>query len=161
MIWGTHNFFFFTSSVQSLSSVWLFAIPWTAAHQVSLVHYQTPKLAQTHVHWVGDAIQPSHPLWPPSSPALHLPQAQGLFQWVCSLHQVAKVFRSTGASASASVLSMNIQGWFPLGVTSLITLQSNWRSTVFSSTTVQKHQFFSAQLTLWSNSHICTLLEKP
>ena len=56
-----------------------------------LVHHQLPELAQTHVHWVGDAIQPSHPLSSPSPPALNLFQLQGLFQWVSSSHQVAKV----------------------------------------------------------------------
>ena len=55
------------------------------------VHYQLPELAQAHVHWVGDAIQPSQPLFSPSLPALNLSQPQGLFQWVSSLHQVAKV----------------------------------------------------------------------
>ena len=68
----------------------------------------------------------------------------------------------TGASASASALPMNIQGWFPLGLTGLISLLSKGLSKVFSSTTVWKHQFFSAQPSLWYNSHICTwLLEKP
>ena len=62
--------------------------------------------------------------------------------------------QSIGASASASVLPMNIQGWFPLGLTGLISLQSKELSRVFSNTTVQKHQFFGAQLSLWSNSHI-------
>ena len=63
--------------------------------------------------------------------------------------------------ASASVLPMNVQGWFPLGLTGLISLQSKGLSRVFSNTTVQKHQFFSAQLSIWSNSHIHTwLLEK-
>ena len=67
-----------------------------------------------------------------------------------------------GASASASVLPMNIQGWFPLGLTGLISLQSKRLSRVFSNTTVQQHQLFSTQLYLWSNSHIHTwLLEKP
>ena len=61
---------------------------------------------------------------------------------------------STGVSASASVLPMNIQDWFPLGLIGLISLQSKELSRVFSNTTVQKHQFFSAQLSLWSNSHI-------
>ena len=56
-----------------------------------LVHHQLPGLAQTHVHWVGDAIQPSHPLSSPSPPAFNLSQHQGLFQWVSSSHQVAKV----------------------------------------------------------------------
>ena len=69
--------------------------------------------------------------------------------------------QSIGASASASVLSMNIQDWFPLGLTSLI-LQSKGLSRVFSNTSVQKHQFISIHPSLWSNSHIHTwLLEKP
>ena len=55
------------------------------------VHYQLPEHTQTHVHWVGDAIQPSHPLLSPSPPALNLSQHQGLFKWVSPLHQVAKV----------------------------------------------------------------------
>ena len=70
--------------------------------------------------------------------------------------------QSIGASASASVLPMNIQDWFPLGRTGWISLQSKGLSRVFSNTTVQKHQFFDAQLSLWSKSHIHTwLLEKP
>ena len=70
--------------------------------------------------------------------------------------------QSIGVSASASVLPMNIQDWFPLGWTDWISLQSKGLSRVFPKTTVQKHQFFSAQLCLWSNSHIHTwLLEKP
>ena len=85
------------------------------------VHLQLLELAQTHVHWVGDDIQPSHPLSSPSPPAFNLSQCQGLFQWVpmsfSSSHQVAK---SIGASASASVLPMNIQDWFPLGWIGLI-----------------------------------------
>ena len=62
------------------------------------------------------------------------------------------------ASASASVLPMNIQDWFPLGLTGLISLQSKGLSRVFSTSIVQKHQFFGAQLSLWSNSHIHTWL---
>ena len=62
--------------------------------------------------------------------------------------------QSVGASASASVLSMNIQDWFPLELTGWICLPSKGLSRVFSNTTVQKHQFFGAQLSLWSNSHI-------
>ena len=70
--------------------------------------------------------------------------------------------QSIGVSASASVLSMNIQDWFSLGWTGWISLQSRGLSRVFSNTTVQKHQFFSTQLSLWSTSHIHTwLLEKP
>ena len=70
--------------------------------------------------------------------------------------------QSIGASASASVLPMNIRGWFPSGLTGLSSLLSKGVSRVFSSTTVQKHQFFSTQPSLWSNSHIHTwLVEKP
>ena len=70
--------------------------------------------------------------------------------------------QSIEASASASVLPMKIQGWFPLGSTGLISLQSKGFSRVFSSTTVQNYQFFGSQPSLGSNSHICTwLLEKP
>ena len=70
--------------------------------------------------------------------------------------------QSIGVSASASVLPMNIQDWFPLGLTGWIFLQSIGLSRVFSNTTVQKHQFFNSKLSLWSNSHIHTwLLEKP
>ena len=67
-----------------------------------------------------------------------------------------------GVSASALVLSLSIQDWFPLGLTGLISLQSKELSGVFSNTTVQKHQFFGTQPSLWSKSHIHTwLLEKP
>ena len=82
-----------------------------------------------------------------SSPALMSFQMSQFFTWV------AKVL---GISASASVLPMNIQDWFPLGWTCWISLQSKGLSRVFSNTTVQKHQFFAAQLSLWSNSHIHT-----
>ena len=67
-----------------------------------------------------------------------------------------------GPSVSVSVLPMNIQDWFPLGLTCLISLLSKGISRIFSNTTVQKHQFFGTELSLWSNSHIYTwLLEKP
>ena len=217
-------------------------------------HHQFQELAQTHVIEFSDAIQPSHPLSSPSPPAFNLAQHQGLFKWVNSSHQVAKVlelqiqhqsfrpspqFKSInslvlsflygptlcnltdcsmpgftvlhclpefdqthvhwvqwchptisssaapfsscpqsflasgsfpvselfesggqriGASASASVLLMNTQDWSPLGWTGWIALQSKRLSRVFSNTTVQKHQFFSAQLSLWSNSHSSTWL---
>ena len=109
------------------------------------VHHQLPELVQTHVHRVGDAIQPSHPLSSPSpSPsALKLSQHRGLFKWVSSLHQVAKLLR---VSASVSVFPMNIQDLFPLGWTGCISLQSKGLSKVFSNTTIQKHQFFCTQL---------------
>ena len=77
-----------TSSVQSLSRVQFFEMPWMPGFPV---HHQLPELAQTLVHWVSDAIQPSHPLSSPSPPAFNLSQHQGLFQRVSSSHQVAKV----------------------------------------------------------------------
>ena len=109
------------------------------------VHHQLPEFTQTHVHWVGDAIQPSHPL---SSPLL-----------APSIFPNTKVFSNDSVlpirwpkycrfSASASVLRKNIQDWFPLGWTGWISLQSKGLSGVFSNTTVQKHQFFSAELSL-------------
>ena len=76
---------------QSLSHFELFATPWTAARQASLSITNSMSLTQTHVLWVGDAIQPSHPLMSPSPPALNLSQNQGLFQRVSSSHQMAKV----------------------------------------------------------------------
>ena len=92
------------------------------------------------------------------------------FSWLQSFptsgsFQMSQFFASDGqiigVSASAPVLPMNIQDWFPLGLTGLISLQSQGLSRVFSSTSIQKHQFFGAQYSLWSNSHICTYLPRP
>ena len=122
---------------------------WPPGLQHDRLHYLL-EFAQTHVRWVSDAIQLSHPLSLPSPFAnFSLSQHQGLFQ-------------SIGASASQHPLPMNIQGWFPLGLTSLISLLSKGLSRIFPSTTVRKHQVFSAQPSLCSSFHICTwLLEKP
>ena len=122
------------------------------------VHHQLLEITQTHVHWVSDAIQPSHPLSCPSPPALNLSQHQGLFKWVSSLHQG----QSIGVSVSTSVLPVNTQDWSLLGWTGWISLQSKGLSRVFSNTTVEKHQFFDAQLSSQSNSHLHTWpQEKP
>ena len=106
------------------------------------VFHNLLELAQTHTHWVGDAIQPSCSLSSIFPPAFYLSQHQGSFL-------MSRLFESCGgsmgASASASILPMNIQGWFILGLTGLISLQSKGLSRVFSNTTVQKHQFFVAQ----------------
>ena len=96
-----------------------------------LVLYYLPEFAQTHVHWVSDAIKLSHPLSPPSPHALNLFQNRGLFQWVGSSYHGGQ---NIGASPSASVLPMNIQDLFPLGLTGLISLPSSGLSRVFSST---------------------------
>ena len=103
------------------------------------------EFAQIHVHWVGDAIQPCHPL-PTSSPfAFNLSQHQGLFQWVGSLHKWPRYWSFSFSISpfneySGSVLPMNIQDWFPLELTGLIPLQSKGVSRVFSSTIIQRHQ---------------------
>ena len=122
--------------VQSLSHVWLCNPKKYRTPGFPVLHYLL-EFAQTYVHWVSDAIQPFDPLLP-----LRWPK-----NWS---------FRFSSSP------SMNIQSWFPLGWTGLISLLSKRYSRVFSNTTVQKHQFFSAQPSLGSNSHIHRwLLEKP
>ena len=127
------------TSVQSLSCVWL-CDPTDCSMWGFPVHHQLPELARTHVHRVSDAIQPSQSSVIPFSSWLQSFLASGSFP-------MSQFFTSGGqsirASALASVLPMNIQSWFPLGLTGLI-LQSKRLSRVFSNTTVQKHQFFSA-----------------
>ena len=122
---------------KSLGCVWLFTTPWTIAHLAFPVLYSLLEFAQTHVHWVSDAIQPSHPLSSPSLSAFSLSQ-----QWISSF-PLSQFFasdgQSIGVSASASVIPMNIQGWFPLGLTGLISLLPMGLSNVFSSTTFWKH----------------------
>jgi len=96
-----------------------------------------------------------------------IPMDRGAWQATgCAVFPVSRHLesggQSIGASASASVLQTNIQGWFPLALTGLTSLHSKGLSKVFSSTTVQRHQFFGTQPFLLCNSHICTwLLEKP
>ena len=142
--------------VQSPSHIQLFATPWTAACQAPLsspISQSLLKLMSTELVMLSNP----HPLLPPS-PSFNLSQHQGLFQWVGSSNHVAKVLELV----SVSVLPMNIQDWFPLGLTGLNSLQSKRLSRIFSSTTIQKHQFFGAKPPSWANSHIHTwLLEKP
>ena len=108
------------------------------------VHHQLPEFTQTHVHWVGDAIQPSHPLSSPSPPTFNLSQHR-----VFSNNQLfTSGGQNIGAAASTSVLPMNIQDWFPLEWSGRISLQSKRPKGVFSNTTVQKHQFFGTQFSL-------------
>ena len=147
-VWPREFFFYVTlcvcvfSSLQSLSRV-RFRDPIDCSTPGLPVHHQLPEFTQTHVHWVSDAIQPSHPIvpfssCPQSSPASGSFQMSQLFTWGGSI----------GVSASASVLPLNIQDWFLLEWTGWISLLSKRLSRVFSNTTVQKHQFFSAQLSL-------------
>ena len=107
--------------VQSLSCVWFFATLWTEAHQAVLsftVSQSLFKLMSIEMRW--DAIQSSHPLLPPSPPALNLCQQLDLFQ--CRLF--ASGGQSIGTLTSASALPVNIQSWFPLGLTDLISLKT-------------------------------------
>ena len=82
---------FHLSSVHSLSRVRVFVTPMDCSMPGLPVHHQLPEFSQTQVHRVSDAIQPSHPLLSPSPPTFNLSQYQGLFKWVSSLHQMAKV----------------------------------------------------------------------
>ena len=112
------------------------------------VPHHLPEYAQVHVHCIGDVIQPSHPLMPSFPSALNLPQHQGLFQWVGYSHQVAKLLELHLQQPSFQWI------FSPFGLTCLISLLSKGILSVFSSTTIWKHQFFGAQPSIWSNSHI-------
>ena len=132
------------SSVQSLSCIRLFATPWTAARQTSLSITNSQslfKLISIELVMSSNHLILCHPF--PLLPSVF--SAYGSFL-------MSRLFisggHSIGVSASASVLPMNIQDWFPLGWTGWISLQSKGLSRVFSNTTVQKHQFFSAQFSL-------------
>ena len=123
-----------------------------------LVHHQLPESTQIHVHCVSDAIQPSHPLLFPSPLPSIFPSIR-----VFSMSQLSvSGGQSIGVSALTSDLPVNTQDWSPSEWTGWIFLQSKGLLRVFSNTTVQKHQFFGAQLSSQSNSHIHTWpQEKP
>ena len=131
------------SSVQLLSRVRL-CDPMNHSMPGFPVHHQPPEPTQTHVHWVSDAIQPFHPPLSPSPPALDLSQRQGPFQWVSSSHQVVKVLefqlQHQSFQWTPGLISFRMD-WLDL-------LSVQWLSRVFSNTTVEKHQFFSTQLSL-------------
>ena len=122
------------------------------------VHHELPELTQTHVHWVGDGIQLSHPLSSRFPPTFNLPQHQGLFKWVSSSHQVAKV------------VEFQLQHQSFQWILGLISFRMDWLDHLAIQGALKsllqhhssKHHFFSTQLSLWSNSHIYTrLLKKP
>ena len=145
-------------TVQWLIHVQLFATPWTAACQAFLsIGISWNLLKSMSIELM---MPPNHLIL--CRPLLLLPSIFPNIRVFSSELVFASGGQSIGASASAQVLPMNIQGSFPLGVTGLIFLLSKGLSRVFSSTTVWKHQFFSTQLSLWSNFHTHTwLLEKP
>ena len=138
------------------SRVRLSVTPQTAAHQASLSFTISQNLLK--LMSIDSVMQSNNLILIPSSSCLQSFPASRSFP-------ISRLFtsvgQSIGTSASASVLPMNIQGWFLLGLTGLISFQSKRLSRVFSNNTVQKHQFLGAQSTLWSNSHIHVwLLEK-
>ena len=146
--------------VPSLRHVWLFVTPWTEACQASLSFNISDSLLKL---MAIESVMPSNHLilCCPLLPSSIFPSIR-VFSNESALQIRQSIGQSNEISASASVLPVNIQGWFPLGVTGLVTLQTKRLSRVFSSTTMQKHQVFNTQPSLWSNSHICTwLLEKP
>ena len=146
------SFVLWFSSVQSLSHVRLFETQWIAVRQatLSITNFGVYSNSCSLSRWCHPAISSS--VVPFSSCPQSLPASKSfpmsqLFAWGG---------QSIGVSALASVLPMNTQGWSPLEWTSWISLQSKGLSRVFSNTTVQKHQCFSAQLSSQSNSHIHT-----
>ena len=143
--------------LQSFSHVWLFANSWTAARQASLSF----TISKSFLKLMSfESVMPSNHLIL-YCPLLLLPAIFPSIT-VFSTELALRIRWSKYWSLfSASALPMNIQGWFPLILTGLISLQSKRLSRVFSSTTFQKHQFFTAQPSFWSNSHIhIWLLEK-
>ena len=146
------------SSVQLLSHVRLFATPWIAACQASLSITNSQSLLKLMP--IKSVMPSSHLIL--CCPLLLLPPIPPSIRVFSNESTLRMKWQSIGASASASVLPMNTQDWSPLGWTGWISLQSKRLSRIFSNTTVQKHQFFGAQLSSQSNSHIHTWpLEKP
>ena len=137
----------FGVSVQSLSLVQFFSTPWTQ-HTGFPVHHQLPEFTQIHVHWFGDAIQPSHPLSSPYPPALYLSQHQGLFQWVSSSHQVAKYwsfsFNISPSNEYSGLISLRIDWFDPLAVQR--TLKSLIQNHSSKALILQHSAFFMVQL---------------
>ena len=129
---------------QSLSCFWLFATPWAAAHQASLSITNSWSLLK--LMFMESVMPSNHFIF--CCPLLLLPSIFLSIRVFSNESVVRSGDQSIGASASASVLPMKIQDWFPLGWAGWISLQSKGLSRVFSNTTVQKHQFFSAQLSL-------------
>ena len=146
---------YFFVVVQLLSHVRLWDPMDCSTPGLPVLHH-LPEVAQTHIYWVGDAIQPSHPLWSPSTPAFSLSQHRGLLQWASSSHQVAKdwsfSFSISPSNDYSGLISFRMD-WFDLAVQGTLKSLLQHHSS--------KHQFFSAQ-PLWSSSHIHTwLMEKP
>ena len=143
--------------VQSLRCVRLFETPWTAACQASLSFAISQSLFKL---MSIELVMPSNHLIV-FNPSFFLPSIFPSIKVFSNELFVCLRWPKYWSFSFSTVLPMNIQGWFSLGLTGSVSLQSKRLSKVFSNTSVQKHQFFSTQLSLWSNSHIHTwLLEK-
>ena len=154
-----HTHYLIFAVVQSLSRVWLLR-PYGWQHARLPCPSLSLEFAQTHVHWVDDAIQPSHPQGPASPPSLNLSQHKAVSQGVSFSHQAAKGLELHLQHQTFQLLFR--VDFLLKRLTGLISLLSRRLSRVFSSNIVQKHQFFGSQPSLWSNSHIhAWLLEKP
>ena len=144
-----HFSFYISVQFSQLSHVWLFVTPWIAACQASLSITNS---------WSSNSC-PSNQWCHPTISSSVIPFSSCLQSFLASgSFPMTQFFtsggQSIGAWSSASDLPMNIQDWFPLGLTGLISLQSKGLARVFSSTSVQKHQFFGTQISLYSKSHI-------
>ena len=144
--------------MQSLTHVWLLCDPMDCSLPGFPILHYLPVFTQTHVHWIGDAIQPSHPLLSLLLPPSIFPSIRVFSNELALLIRWPKYwsfsFSISPFNKYSGLISFRIY-WFAL-------LAVQGLSGVFSSTTIWKHQFFSDQLSLWSNSHISTwLLEKP
>ena len=151
------HFFYFVVVIQLLTHAQVFVILWTAAHQASLSF--TISCSLLKLMCIESVSTCSHLII--CCPILLLPSIFPNIRVYSDVLVLQNRVQSIGVAASASVLAMNIHGWFTLGLTDLISLQPKGCSSVFSSTTIQKRQYFGAQPSLWSNSHIHRwLLEK-
>ena len=142
--------------VELLSHVWLFATPWTAAYQASPSFYCLLGLFKFRSI---ESVMPSNYI----IICHHLFLLPSVFPSIRIFSSELSLYirwPSIGTSASESVLPMNIQGWFPLGLTGLTPFQSKRLSSIFSISTISGHQFFKAQPSLWLSSHIHTWLLK-
>ena len=136
------------SSVQPLSRAWIFVDPMDCSMPGLPVHHQLLEFTQTHVHWLGDAIQPSHPLSSPSPVTFNLSQHQGLFQWVSSSHQVAKVLEFQLQHQSCNEHSGLVS--FRIDWLDLLAVQETLKSLLLhhssKASILQRSAFFTVQL---------------
>ena len=135
----------FSSVIQSCVTLW---DPIDCSLPGFPVHHQLLELLQTHVHWVGDAIQPSHPQSSSAPPAFKLSEHQGLIKWVDSLHQVSKVLELLNSESSASNEYLGLIFW---GLTGFICLQSKalWSLLIFTDSYPPPHAYYLTQQILW------------